>query len=73
MTDHTIADASTLNGWRKSTYSNNEGGSCVEIVDHHPTGIPVRDSKDPHGPALVFPTPAWSTFIAAVKTGEFPV
>jgi Domain of unknown function (DUF397) len=73
MTDLTIPDSSILNGWRKSTYSGSEGGSCVEVLDHHPVGIPVRDSKDPHGPALLFPAPAWSSFIAAVKIGEFPV
>ncbi|MBP0456470.1 DUF397 domain-containing protein [Streptomyces montanisoli] len=73
MTDHTIADASTLNGWRKSTHSNGEGGSCVEVLDHHPAGVPVRDSKDPHGVALLYPTMAWNPFIAALKAGEFSV
>ncbi|MFF2751014.1 DUF397 domain-containing protein [Kitasatospora sp. NPDC058048] len=34
--------------------------------------VPVRDSKDPHGPALVFPAAAWEAFIAAVQGGEFP-
>ncbi|MFI7093490.1 DUF397 domain-containing protein [Streptomyces lydicus] len=56
--------------WRKSSYSNGEGGACVEIADGHPGAVPVRDSKDPHGPALVFPTSRWSSFIAAVKHGE---
>ncbi|MFD8757378.1 DUF397 domain-containing protein [Kitasatospora sp. NPDC059577] len=35
--------------------------------------VPVRDSKDPHGPTLTFPTSAWSSFITAVQDGEFPV
>lgn len=73
MTDLTIPDASTLNGWRKSTFSGSEGGSCVEVLDHHPAGVPVRDSKNPHGPALVFAGSSWSAFIVAVKTGEFSV
>ncbi|MFG2913717.1 DUF397 domain-containing protein [Kitasatospora sp. NPDC048298] len=34
--------------------------------------VPVRDSKDPHGPALVFPTAAWDSFIAAIQAGGFP-
>ncbi|WP_461005747.1 DUF397 domain-containing protein, partial [Streptomyces capparidis] len=40
--------------WLKSTHSGNGGGNCVEWAPSHaPTGlIPVRDSKDPHGPAL---------------------
>ena len=57
-------------GWRKSTYSGNEGGSCVEVLDGYPTGVPVRDSKALHGPALVFPPAGWSSFIAALKAGQ---
>ncbi|MFG2095484.1 DUF397 domain-containing protein [Streptomyces sp. NPDC048612] len=53
--------------WRKSTYSNGDGGNCVEVVDDLPGIVPVRDSKDPHGPAIVFPAAAWSAFVAAVK------
>ncbi|WP_406400172.1 DUF397 domain-containing protein [Streptomyces sp. NBC_00879] len=72
MTEHTIPDASALSGWRKSSYSGAEGGSCVEVVDGFPAGVPVRDSKVPHGPALRIPACSWSSFVAAVKRGEFP-
>ncbi|MFC9230366.1 DUF397 domain-containing protein [Streptomyces decoyicus] len=58
--------------WRKSSYSNGEGGSCVEISDNHPGVVPVRDSKTPQGPALVFPATDWTTFIDAVKGEHFP-
>ncbi|MFJ6622067.1 DUF397 domain-containing protein [Kitasatospora sp. NPDC091335] len=54
--------------WRKSTYSNG-GGGCIEVDDAHPGR--VRDSKDPQGPALVFPPSAWSSFVDAVRSGEF--
>ncbi|MFJ2193374.1 DUF397 domain-containing protein [Kitasatospora sp. NPDC087861] len=37
-----------------------------------PGAVPVRDSKDPHGPALVFPAAAWGAFIAAVRSGDLP-
>lgn len=57
-------------GWRKSTYSNN-GGSCVEVAPGFPGLMPVRDSKDPTGPALVFPIEEWVSFVAAVRSGEF--
>ncbi|MFP3992626.1 DUF397 domain-containing protein, partial [Streptomyces sp. E11-3] len=30
-----------------------------------------RDSKNPHHPALVFESTAWSSFVTAVKGGEF--
>ena len=53
--------------WRKSSYSNANGGACVEVADNIPGTIPVRDSKNPHGPTLVFPTTAWSHFVASVR------
>ena len=71
MTEQTIPDASALMGWRKSSHSENDSSSCVEVVDDYPAGVPVRDSKDPGGPALVFPRAAWASFIAGVKRGDF--
>ncbi|MEU1424838.1 DUF397 domain-containing protein [Kitasatospora sp. NPDC005751] len=56
--------------WAKSSYSTN-GGECVEVSASVPGAVPVRDSKDPEGPALVFPNDAWQSFIAGVRTGEF--
>ncbi|MFG2916279.1 DUF397 domain-containing protein [Kitasatospora sp. NPDC048298] len=57
--------------WFKSSYSSN-GGECVEVsVSELPDTIPVRDSKVPEGPVLVFPSAAWSAFVAAVRNGDF--
>ena len=53
--------------WRKSTYSNTNGGSCVEVADDFPGLVPVRDSKDPQGPALLIPAAAWTAFVASLK------
>ncbi|MEE4594575.1 DUF397 domain-containing protein [Streptomyces sp. DSM 41524] len=53
--------------WRKSSYSNNDGGVCVEVADNLPGIVPVRDSKDPDGPVLIFTNNSWSTFIASLK------
>ncbi|MFF2813301.1 DUF397 domain-containing protein [Streptomyces sp. NPDC058000] len=36
-----------------------------------PGVVPVRDSKDPRGPVLVVPADGWSSFVVAVKGGEF--
>ncbi|MEV6052342.1 DUF397 domain-containing protein [Streptomyces sp. NPDC052107] len=68
---HIIPDASTLKGWRKSSYSGGNEGSCLEVLDHHHAhGLPVRDSKAPQGPALVFGRSAWSSFVSAVRESE---
>ncbi|GAA2664703.1 DUF397 domain-containing protein [Streptomyces lunalinharesii] len=53
--------------WRKSTYSNMQGGDCLEVVDGIPGLVPVRDSKNPHGPALLLPAAAWSALVGAIK------
>ncbi|MFD8163349.1 DUF397 domain-containing protein [Streptomyces malaysiensis] len=56
--------------WRKSSYSNSDGGNCVEVADGYPNLVPVRDSKNPHHPALIFEAPAWAAFLAEVKAGR---
>ncbi|WP_327245056.1 DUF397 domain-containing protein [Streptomyces sp. NBC_01320] len=53
--------------WHKSSYSGGDGGDCLEVADGHPGVVPVRDSKVPDGPALVFRTAAWSSFVADLK------
>ncbi|MFD7594496.1 DUF397 domain-containing protein [Kitasatospora sp. NPDC059812] len=59
--------------WHKSSYSGGNGGNCIEVAHGYPGLVPVRDSKDPDGPVLSFPDPAWGAFVAAVQNGEFPV
>lgn len=49
--------------WRKSSHSNSGGGDCVEVADGFAGVVPVRDSKRPDGPALVFPASAWQLFV----------
>lgn len=53
--------------WRKSTYSGGSGGDCLEVLDNVPDAVPVRDSKMTDGPALVFRTAAWTTFVSGLK------
>ncbi|MFD7230792.1 DUF397 domain-containing protein [Streptomyces sp. NPDC059881] len=53
--------------WRKSTHSGGDGGNCLEVADAHPGVVPVRDSKNPDGPKLVFRAAAWSVFVEDVK------
>ncbi|RXS64991.1 DUF397 domain-containing protein [Streptomyces sp. TM32] len=53
--------------WRKSSYSDGGDSNCVEIADGFPGAVPVRDSKNPEGPVLIFPAAAWSGFIGGVR------
>ncbi|MEW2268235.1 DUF397 domain-containing protein [Streptomyces sp. NPDC047868] len=90
--EHTIPDASVLPAWRKSSYSGESGGNCLEVTDPAsyaawrkssysgesggdcvevndsalPARIPVRDSKNPAGPAITFAAPAWTAFVTSL-------
>lgn len=62
------ADAVRGSGWRKSSYSG-AVGNCVELA-HTGTGeVAVRNSRDPHGPALVWSRSGISALLAEVKAG----
>ncbi|MFC9426227.1 DUF397 domain-containing protein [Streptomyces sp. NPDC056987] len=54
--------------WRTSSYSNGDGGACVEAALNLPGTVPVRDSKHPEGPALLFPAGAFTSFVEAVRS-----
>ncbi|MER7582549.1 DUF397 domain-containing protein [Kitasatospora sp. NPDC097691] len=56
--------------WRKSSFSGAQS-ECVEIASGVTGVVPVRDSRDPDGPVLLFPADAWSSLLG-VKGGEFP-
>ncbi|MDX3231069.1 DUF397 domain-containing protein [Streptomyces sp. ME19-01-6] len=61
--------------WVKSSYSSGDGGQCVEFAPGIAATagvVPVRDSKHPAGPALVFTVDAWGSFVRAVRGGEVP-
>ncbi|MGW4984047.1 DUF397 domain-containing protein [Streptomyces mirabilis] len=61
--------AATGFDWFKSSHSSGDQ-SCVEVATV-PGLVPVRDSKNPQGPALAFAPHAWSQFIGPVKSNEF--
>jgi hypothetical protein len=50
-----------MGGWRKSTYSDANGGNCVEVADSAATVL-VRDTTDRDGVTLTFTADAWATF-----------
>ncbi|MCT9084454.1 DUF397 domain-containing protein [Streptomyces fulvoviolaceus] len=55
--------------WRKSSYSGggSGGGDCIEVADLA-ARTAIRDSKNPHGPALVFRAEHWNAFVGGVKS-----
>ena len=58
--------------WRKSSYSGNGGGSCVEVGDHDHR-VMVRDTKqDTTGPVLRFSPAAWHAFTGQLKHSLAP-
>jgi len=53
--------------WRKSSYSGNGGGDCVEVARNLPGIVAVRDSKGPDGPVLIISRDEWSGFITRLR------
>ncbi|WP_425833938.1 DUF397 domain-containing protein [Streptomyces fractus] len=49
--------------WRKSSYSNGQGGDCLEVADGVPGVVAVRDSKVSGGDVVVIGGAAWSAFV----------
>ncbi|MFD3775416.1 DUF397 domain-containing protein [Streptomyces sp. NPDC058612] len=58
--------------WQRSSRSSSGGGACLEVSHDFAMVVPVRDSKDPQGPVLVFPVRGWAAFVTAVKGGQLP-
>jgi len=54
-------------GWLKSSYSNDDGGACVEVAPGH-GHIPVRDSKDTSVGHVVVAPAAWSALLSRLRT-----
>ncbi|MFG2805848.1 DUF397 domain-containing protein [Streptomyces massasporeus] len=53
--------------WRKSSYSGDQGGDCVEVAETSAT-IAVRDSKTPAGPILTLDPATFTTFVNWAST-----
>ncbi len=57
--------------WFKSSFSNGQGGACVEHAKLPGGSRAVRHSKDPEGPSLIFTASEWEAFLQGVRNGEF--
>lgn len=55
--------------WFKSSYSNNEGGACVEVATC-PHTVHVRDSKVVDGPTFAVAPAAWTAFLVGAVAGR---
>jgi hypothetical protein len=55
-----------MDSWRKSSFSDAYGGSCVETASGDGM-ILVRDTTNRNGATLAFTADAWRTFMADVK------
>ncbi len=51
--------------WRKSSYSADNGGACVEVASAEV--VLVRDTADRLGPALTFSVGAWQAFTETIR------
>jgi Domain of unknown function (DUF397) len=52
--------------WRKSSYSDSNGGNCVELATDCGV-ILVRDTTNRGGGTLAFSANAWQAFTAGLK------
>ncbi|GAA1971789.1 DUF397 domain-containing protein [Amycolatopsis minnesotensis] len=64
-----MTDLPALN-WRKSSYSSNNGGACVEVATTPDGGRYVRDTKDRTLPPHYFTPTAWRAFLATTKAAK---
>ena len=56
--------------WRKSVVSN-PNGDCVELAVLPAGGVAVRNSRGPHGAALIYTRAEIAAVLAGAKAGEF--
>jgi Domain of unknown function (DUF397) len=54
-----------MDGWRKSSYSDGNGGQCVEVAAS--ATVAVRDTVDRDGVILAFTMQAWQDFTGTLK------
>jgi hypothetical protein len=54
--------------WRKSSYSSDQGGQCLEVAETPDTTVAIRDSKIPAGPILTLDPAAFTTFVNWTST-----
>jgi hypothetical protein len=64
MNPRMASDIAPESAWFKSSYSQENGTACIEVAELMTGQIGIRDSKNPHGPALVVTIAAFTAFVA---------
>ncbi len=54
--------------WFKSSYSDGEGGQCLEVA-LTPSTVHLRDSKTPDAPYVTVAPFAWDAFLVSFLSG----
>lgn len=49
--------------WRKSSYSSDQGGECLEVAQLPTATVAVRDSKAPSRSNVTITSAAFTTFV----------
>jgi hypothetical protein len=67
----TPASELPVDGWVKSSFSS-ANGNCVELATlPGDAGVAVRNSRDPHGPALIYTRAEIEAFVRGAAAGDF--
>lgn len=57
--------------WRKSSFSSDQGGACVEVAPLHDGRIAVRNSNHREAGVVFFTAAEMDAWIKGCKAGEF--
>jgi hypothetical protein len=55
-----------MGNWRKSSYSDGNGGACLETASDNGTVL-IRDTTNRDGATLTIPASAWQHFADTLK------
>ncbi|MFC6087297.1 DUF397 domain-containing protein [Sphaerisporangium aureirubrum] len=59
-----------LTTWKKSSYSNSNGGDCVEVALFPAGDVGLRDSKHPGDGHLTLSPDAFRAFLGTVRRAD---
>jgi hypothetical protein len=57
--------------WRKSSFSGDTGGNCVEVAALEDGSVAVRNSKAPEAGTIFFTRAEMAAWVQGCRAGEF--